>query len=97
MNKYLRFKEVKSSNSGFDKLGISFVNFALVHNLTIQWDDRYVRARLEFKVHLSEGTSETRIIFKKFESEKQFILWKKDFTEFSKNQNMYFDLGFNDA
>jgi hypothetical protein len=97
MNKYLRVKEVKPCISGIEKFGVSFVNFSLVHNLSIQWDEHYTRARLEFKIHQSEGISESRILFKKFESEKQFIFWKKEFMEFSKNQNMYFDLGVNEV
>ncbi|MHA8066675.1 hypothetical protein V7S76_08325 [Aquirufa sp. ROCK2-A2] len=96
MNKYLRFKEVKSSNSGIEKFGVSFVNFSLVHNLSIQWDEQYTRARLEFKIHQSTDGPETRILFKKFDSEKHFIFWKKEFTEFSKNESMYFDLGVNE-
>jgi hypothetical protein len=96
MNKYLRFKEVKSSHAGIEKFGISFVNFSLVHNLSIHWEDSYSRARLEFKIHHLEGSSELRVFFKKFDSEKHFIFWKKELTDFKKNENMYFDLGKSD-
>jgi hypothetical protein len=96
MNKYLRIKEVKSSNAGIEKFGISFVNFSLVQNLTIHWDEQYSRARLEFKIYQSEGYFESRVFYKKFDSEKYFIFWKKELADFKKNESMYFDLGSSD-
>ncbi|MFM6948584.1 MAG: hypothetical protein ACKOWQ_06185 [Aquirufa sp.] len=97
MNKYLRFKELKSVSDGVEKFGVTFVNFSLVHNLKLNWDNQFMRARIDYQIHQSEGETVSIVFFKKFDSERHFIFWRKELADFSKNESMYFDLGINEA
>jgi hypothetical protein len=93
MNKYLRFKELKSESNGVEKFGVSFVDFSLVHNLKLNWDESSLKVRIDCEIIRAQSVSEGLVFFKIFESERNFISWRKEFAEFSKNQSMYFDLG----
>ena len=93
MNKYLRFKELKSTIDGVEKFGVTFVNFSFVHNIKLHWDEQFLRARIDYQIRQFDGETLSVVFFKKFDSEKHFIYWKKEFGEFSKNESMYFDLG----
>ncbi len=97
MNKYLRFKELKSVSEGVEKFEVTFVNFSLVHNFKLNWDEQFLRARIDYQIRQSDGETLSIVFFKKFDSERHFIFWKKEFSEFSKNESMYFDLGINEG
>lgn len=97
MNKYLRFKELKSTSDGVEKFGVTFVNFSLIHNFKLNWDEQFLRARIDYQMRESSGETISIVFFKKFDSERHFVFWKKEFAEFGKNESMYFDLGINEG